>query len=436
MAEVLVIDGGGRGAAIEQAMWASDEVTRVLHVGAEDKQIQAGLENFAGQRSKPLVVIGPEAPLVAGLADDLREDGYPVLGASADAAQYEASKARATRMAQMFGVNVPETQIVDGEFLEMAEAAAYYINRHEPTDYVVKADGLCGGKGVVVPDSSDEATEAVNAMLLGQAPFGKAGKEAILLQNRHYGPEVSAMVLVGRGKDDFDIMPLSQDHKRLLNDDQGPNTGGMGAYAPVPETIVNGLQYEKIREMAYLSLAGMEAEGVTYQKAVLYIGMMMATNVEASKVGDPMLIEYNVRFGDPEIQTILPLLTRAGVDSYRLMRSAAEGSLEVPPTGLNKVGGAAVSICGAAPGYPLSPEKGAVIHGLDQHYAGVTIQEAGVKTVDGQKTVNGGRVFFVTGTDWDINEAADNAYAAIGENGVHFDGMQYRTDIGWQARTA
>lgn len=407
-------------------MEASKEVSRVVM----DADPAVGLQAFTGGE-KPLVVIGPEAPLVQGLADELREKGYPVFGVGKEAAQYEASKSKATKMAREAGVLHPDTFIAEGQ--GMKQAALEYIEAHDPQGYVIKADGLAGGKGVVLPDSLKEARDTVEGMSSG-ALFDGAGKYIINFQKRHRGPEVSAMVVVGAGKDDFVILPLSQDHKRLQDGDKGPNTGGMGAYAPVPRSIVTPTQYQKIHDKAYASLAGMEREGIRYQRAVLYMGLMMAEGLPEASKDDSILIEYNVRFGDPETQVILPLLTHAGVDVYRLLRSAAEGRLEKPKLDLEAIGYGALTVCLASAGYPASPQKGDPIHGLDKTYKDVVLQLAGTKQAGEQVLTAGGRVLYITGLGKTITEAATAAYAAIGEEGIHFAGMQYRRDIGWQAR--
>ncbi len=429
MAEVLIHGGiGGREVAIAQAMEASSEVTRVEFDGGD---LKMGLDKFRTSSEKPLVIVGPEAPLVAGVADTLRDDGYPVFGASKAAAQYEASKSRAVRMARKANIVHPKTYIAEG--VEMVENVMDFVSKHDPLGYVIKADGLAGGKGVVLPNTIEEAKATVTGMVDGSL-FGGAGKEKILLAQRKHGPEVSAMVVVGGGKDDFTILPLSQDHKRLQDKDKGPNTGGMGAYAPVPQNIVSPAQYQKIYEKAYASLAGMEAEGVRYRGAVLYMGLMMSDDLKGEQANDSDLIEYNVRFGDPETQAILPLLQQAGVDVYRLLRSAAEGNLEKPDVDFANIGYAALSVCLAAEGYPDQPMKGDPIYGLRKEYEGVTVQLAGVTRDAEMARTNGGRVLYVTGVGETIHQAAKRAYAAIGKGAIHFAGMQYRKDIGWQAR--
>lgn len=422
MAEVLIIGSGGREAALEQAMLASSEVERV--VVSEDADV--GLNQFSGQEH-PLVVIGPEAPLVEGLADDLRNEGYLVFGASKEAARYEASKSFAVRMMEFAGVLHPRTYITKDH-----TEAVNYIYGHPPKSYVMKADGLAGGKGVVLASTVSEALDTAEGMLSGSM-FGGAGKEMINFAERHSGPEVSAMVVVG-DNDEFTILPIAQDHKRLGEGDTGPNTGGMGAYAPVPESILSTEQYSQLNESVEKTLAGMRAFGTPFERGLLYAGFMLSEQED----GKPVVIEYNVRFGDPEAQVILPLVREAGVDVYHLLRSAAEGSLEKPTVDFSKLAVSALTVCLAAPGYPSAPQKGAEIYGLNDSHPHVDLQLAGVK--DG--VVDGGRVLYVTGTGTSIDQAAEHTYAAIdierlGEQSgkVGFKDMQFRRDIGHQARS-
>jgi phosphoribosylamine-glycine ligase len=242
------------------------------------------------------------------------------------------------------------------------------------------------------------------------------------------------MVLVG-DHDEHVILPLAQDHKRLGEGDTGPNTGGMGAYAPVPTLIINAEQRQQIANIAAASLDGMRAESTPYERAILYIGLMMAEELD----GSPVVIEYNCRFGDPETQVLTPLLTTAGVDVYRLLRSAAEGDLEVPAIDFADLSLAALTVCLASQGYPTNKQIGEPIWGLDGQYDNVTIQRAAVKN----NSTAGGRVLYVTGTGETIDEAADRAYGAIDvehkgpQSGkIGFANMQFRRDIGYQARKA
>ena len=427
MEGVLVVGSGGREAAIAEAMDGRHNSDRHVVVSSD---VQAGLDKFSGE-DKPFVIIGPKAPLVAGLADDLREDGYVVFGAGAEAAEYEASKAKTVRLAREAGVVHPDTYIAEGKHI--SDKAFVFVEDYDPTGYVIKADGLAGGKGVELPQDKLTARYIVEQMLNGE--YGGAGKEAILFADRKYGPEVSAMVVVGDGKDDFVVLPLAQDHKRLRDGDEGPNTGGMGAYAPVPESIVNHAQYEKINAKAYALLEQMEADGVDYTGAVMYMGHMMSEDLTEDEFD---LLEINVRFGDPESQVIFPLLKQMGVDSYRLLKSAAEGSLEKPDVDFSDVAYGALTVCLAASGYPKSAQTGELIEGAMDHYEGVSVQFAGANFDEEylHLRTSGGRVLYVTGVGESVDQAAERAYKAIGPHAIHFAGMQYRKDIGHQARNA
>lgn len=416
MSEVVIIGGGGREAALSEAMLRSNDVDRTIVASTMDEAKKYSLS----KGEKPFVVIGPEQPLVDGLADQLRDEGYPVFGVSRKAAQLESSKAFAVRIMERHDIPHPATVTVDTK-----GGIRYYLETHpDPESFVIKADGLAGGKGVVLPKTMDEARAVAHGMLSGEL-FDGAGT-TINFAERHKGPEVSAMVVVG-DNDEFKILPIAQDHKRLLDGDNGPNTGGMGAYAPVPSTILSAEQFSAIEDAVSRTLYGMRKNNTPFERGLLYGGFMLSEQ----NAGDPVVIEFNVRFGDPETQAILPLLTDSGEDVYRLLRSAAEGQLENPYIHYSDVGLSALTVCLAAKGYPSSAEKGAKISGLNRIYPDVTVQRAAVST-DGR--VNGGRVLYATATGETIDEAAKKAYAAIGEQAIHFDGVQFRTDIGWQAR--
>jgi phosphoribosylamine--glycine ligase len=256
--------------------------------------------------------------------------------------------------------------------------------------------------------------------------FDGAGKNSIVLQERLHGPEVSAFALSDGAN--FILLPFAQDHKRLKDNDQGPNTGGVGAYCPLPASIVSREQNEKIRNIVAATIGGMNAEGTPYQ-GVLYVGLMLAEE----RGGDPVVIEYNARFGDPEAEVILTALSASGCDIANMLSQTAHGNLKaivVPP-----LTQAALTVCLCAQGYPESPRKNDEIVGLNKTYPNTIVQYAGVAQNKETLVTSGGRVLYVTGTGKTIDEAAAAAYAAIGPDGIHFDGMQYRTDIGHQART-
>jgi phosphoribosylamine--glycine ligase len=221
----------------------------------------------------------------------------------------------------------------------------------------------------------------------------------------------------------FTVLPFSHDHKRLLDGDEGPNTGGMGAYAPLLPSMVSADQEQKIMDIAQRSIEGMQRRGTPYQ-GVSYIGIVLANEL----AGDPVVIEYNARFGDPETQVVLPVLSQAGVDVTELLRSAAEGHLKEPNIP-SQLGAAAVTICMAAQGYPESPVKGKTIFGVGKEYPGVIIHQAGTKKEDGLYKTAGGRVLYVTGVGPTYAEAKTRASYVVG-NKVTFLGAQYRHDIG------
>jgi phosphoribosylamine--glycine ligase len=431
---VLVVGGGGREYELARQLSLSDSVTRLyVAPGNAGTNRLAKTENvvlnptdtqavvdFAQKQAIGLVVIGPEAPLTAGLSDALRAQNIPVFGPSQQAAQLEASKAFAADFMARHAIPQPQQWTV------RSQAEALELVKDKPADsYVIKADGLASGKGVVLPETNEEAEATLAAMFSGQG-FGGAGREAVVIQERLHGPEVSAFA-VSDGTN-FVLFPFTQDHKRLLDNDKGPNTGGMGAYAPLPESIVTPAIAQKIHKIAEQSIQGMAADGMPYQ-GVLFMGLMLARE----RGGDPVVIEYNVRFGDPEAEVLLPLLGEPGLNTADMLISAAGGDVSsIAPTVTPAK--AALTICLAAAGYPEQPRQGDVVEGLDKAYAGVIIHHAGTMQQGDTVVASGGRVLYVTGIGENVDEAAANAYAAIGPQAIHFEGMQYRRDIGYQAR--
>jgi len=418
----LIIGNGGREHAFAKTL--GDYVTIYAAPGNAGTALMPNVTNvdvddpvaFAREHNIDVTIIGPEAPLVAGVADDFRAAGLTVVGPSKIAAQLESSKSFACDFMERHDIAYPKSRTIHtvDQFTD------------EATSIVIKADGLAGGKGVVLPQTQDEAVQTLTAMFDGA--YDGAGINGVLIQERLSGPEVSAFAL--SDGNDFVLLPFAQDHKRLKDGDQGPNTGGMGAYAPVPESIVSPAQYEKIRDIARKTIDGMKADGNPY-KGILYIGVMLAEQRGA----DPVVIEYNARFGDPETEVVLTILANAGVDVYELLKST-DSTLNASQLDGVTLNQSALTICFASAGYPESSHKGDVILGLDTDFPdGVFVHHAATK-LDGDAVVtNGGRVLYVTAVADDIDTAAANAYSVIGESGVHFDGMQYRTDIGKQART-
>jgi phosphoribosylamine--glycine ligase len=395
---VLVVGSGGREYEItRQLAWTAD-IQKVYAIpGNAGTELLATVENidllptdvpaitaFVRERKVSLVVIGP--------ADFMKRHGVPQ----------------------------PRYWVV-----RSFEEALEVIKDKSPDAYVIKADGLAAGKGVVLPETVSEAEETLRLMFSGEG-FDQAGTEGVVIQERLHGPEVSAFA-ISNGTDVF-LLPFAQDHKRLLDGDQGPNTGGMGAYTPLPSTLISEEQATQIRLIANQTIRGMASEDNPYQ-GVLYIGLMLAKE----RNNMPVVIEYNARFGDPEAEVLLPALSESDIDVAHLLMSVANGEMPDIKTSSSV---AALTVCLAAAGYPEAPRKGDVIVGLDKTYENVIIHHAGTKSVDDNTVVtNGGRVLYVTGFGANVDEAAAHAYAAIGEEGVHFEGMQYRTDIGHQART-
>lgn len=426
MAEVLVVGSGGREAAIGKSVGISNEVSRVVI----DADVDRGLAEFSGS-DKPFVIIGPESPLVDGLADDLRADGYVVFGVGKNAAMYEASKIKSSRLNAKYAIEQP------GFFIPSSVSDIYgYVDGHDPDDYVIKADGLAGGKGVFLPRKRADASRTSINMWGGKIA-DRGGKHKMLFADRYHGPEVSAMVMVGGGEDDLLILPFAQDHKRLLDGDKGPNTGGMGAYGPLPETIIDRNDKRLIENIAHRAVGSMNHEGSNYNRGVLYIGFMMAKET----FGRPAIIEYNVRFGDPEAQVIFPLLDSQGVDTYRLLRSAAEGQIEKPDVDLQNLSVSALTVCLAARGYPGPSAKGDPIWGLNNNLPeNISVFPAAVDNLESENpTTAGGRVAYISAVGSDIQSARDDVYDQIDKvqegptsGKVGFKGMQCRTDIAHQ----
>lgn len=432
---VLLIGSGGREHALAEEMSKSPDlqyiycapgntgtatIDKVENVSFGPSDLSE-IVRFAREHREGLtVMIGPEAPLVNGLADQLRSEGIFVFGPGATAAQLEGSKGFASQFMLDYGIPQPNSQTVH----TMDEAHRAIQNRM-PQEIVLKADGLAGGKGVVLPKTKEETETTLASMLSGES-FDNAGAGGVVIQERLSGPEVSVFV-ISDGKN-YSIIPFfAQDHKRRDDGDLGPNTGGMGAYTPIPPSMINEQQLIAIQDIAARSIDGMTDKGIPYE-GVLYMGIMLAKE----RADMPVVIEYNARFGDPEAQVILPSLTAAGVDVYHMIRDTAAGTV-FDLTTVRPVDGAALTVCLTAKGYPEAPEKGEVIYGLDKTYPNVTIHHGGTKQSERDIVSASGRVIYVTGQGASVSLAANAAYAAIGKDAIHFNGMHYRMDIGHQA---
>ena len=398
---VCVVGSGGREHALAHVLGRHHDVV----VTPGNPGIGGSVPTPPEEIEADLTVIGPEAPLVAGLADRLRSAGRLVFGPGADGARLEGSKAWMKDL--LVDAGVPTAG--HGTFDEEVAALAYLDTMGDL--FVIKTDGLAAGKGVLVTADRAEAVDAVRSYLSGAA-FGEAGR-TLVIEEGLTGPELSILAICD-GSSAVALAP-AQDFKRLGDGDAGPNTGGMGAYSPVPvatEAVVGSLMADAVEP----TLAALRGRGIDY-RGVLYCGLMFTPS-------GPRVLEYNVRFGDPETQVVLPRLTS---DLGELLAAAAAGRLGPEPTFDD---GAAVAVVCASEGYPSSPRTGDRISGLDaaSQVTGVSVFAAGVGAdPDGALVTAGGRVFTVTGRGPTVDEARHRAYEAVAE--ISWPGMCHRTDI-------
>ncbi|HET7060477.1 MAG TPA: phosphoribosylamine--glycine ligase [Candidatus Saccharimonadales bacterium] len=428
----MIVGSGGREHALAVACHAQDAELFFSHANAgmerlgTDLDLQQGrfIISAARQNDIELAVIGPEQPLLAGLADGFRAEGVPTVGASSAMARLEGSKSFATGFMQRYGVPHPDTLVTAS--LEEAEK---YVNSRKAREYVIKADGVAAGKGVKLPKNRPEAQQIVTGMMSGTM-FGEAG-QIINFQDCLHGEEVSMIALLDGKK--AHVLGLAQDYKRLLDGDKGPNTGGMGSYSPVSPGILDDRQTGLMYEALDNTLNGLNREGIN-SPGFLYIGFMLADEFD----GDPVVLEYNVRPGDPETQVIVPLLQDAGVDVPELLRMAAHGQLEGDKISTARRSGQfALSVCLAAEGYPDNPKTNDPVYSVNgssdlKVYHGATQY----RYDDGGRIFTvGGRVLYPTSLGDTPAEAAGRVYSAIGDE-ISFKGMQYRQDIGHQAIAA
>ncbi len=422
---ILIIGSGGREHALAWKLAQSplvdtvhsapgnpgmDRIGPCFDVAADDVE---GLEKLALQIEPDLTVIGPEAPLALGLADRMRARGFDVFGPSAEAAQLEASKGFAKDRMTKYGVPTGRY----GRFAEPGAAKAFLRTMTPP--YVLKADGLAAGKGVMLPETLEEADAAIDDLLGGR--FGGASAEIVIEEFLH-GEEASVFILTdGEGAV---CLPAAQDHKRAFDGDQGPNTGGMGAYAPAP--IVTPEVMERVRlEIAEPMIRGMDADGAPYQ-GVLYIGLMITPE-------GPKVVEFNCRFGDPECQVLMAGL--AG-DIAPALLVCATGGLKTTDVGalleLDRFQPSACVVL-ASEGYPGEYEKGTEIQGVDaaSRLDGVSIFHAGTNVDTSHRLVSaGGRVLSSVGVGETLEQAIDRAYQGVAA--IDWPGGFCRSDIGWR----
>ena len=420
--KVLVVGAGGRehalcwtisGSPLVDTLWCAPgnagiaQDAECVDIGAEDID---RLVEFSVDNGVELVVIGPEAPLVLGLADRLEEKGIRAFGPSAEAAVLEGSKGFMKDLCARYGIPTAAY----GRFTDVEAAKAFVDDRGAPI--VVKADGLAAGKGVIICETVENAHRAIEDMLTGGA-FGDAGAE-IVVEEFMEGVEASFFALV----DGENALPLAsaQDHKRVGDGDTGPNTGGMGAYSPAP-AVTDEIVQTVMDRIILPTVAGMKADGKPY-KGVLYAGLMLTAD-------GPKLVEYNVRFGDPECQV---LMTRLMSDLVPALVAACDGELK--DFDLRWFDEAALTVVMASNGYPGSYEKGSPIGELDKagKIAGCLIFHAGTgRGENGELIATGGRVLNVTANGQTIGEAQERAYKAVDR--IEWPGGFCRRDIGWQA---
>ncbi|MCR5537334.1 MAG: phosphoribosylamine--glycine ligase [Succinivibrio sp.] len=422
--KVLVIGNGGREHALAYRAAQSplvDEVfvapgnpgtayeSKLTNVPVKADDLE-GLCKFAKDQHVDLTIVGPEAPLVAGIVDLFKAHELKIFGPSRLAAQLEGSKSFTKDFLKRHQIPTADYQV----FTEL-EPCLNYLKQHG-APVVIKADGLAAGKGVVVAMTLEEATSAAEQML-SEHKFGTASTK-VVVEDFMDGEEASFIVM----SDSVCVLPMatSQDHKRLLDGDKGPNTGGMGAYSPAP--VVTDEVYAKVMErIIYPTVKGMLEDGIPYC-GFLYAGLMI------DKQGDPRVVEFNCRFGDPETQ---PIMMRMQSDLVDLcLKATTPGGLQGEKVEYDRR--PCVGVVLASEGYPEQVKTGRVISGLhSESDAAEKIFEAGTKEVDGQVVTSGGRVLCVTALGDNLKEACDKAYRLCSK--VHFDGMQYRRDIAWRA---
>ena len=418
--KILVVGSGGREHALAWKLAQSNRIQTVLvapgnggtALDARMKNIAitdpTALADFAQQEQITLTVVGPEAPLAAGIVDIFRERGMKIFGPTRKAAQLESSKDFAKTFMERHGIPTARYQT----FSE-ADAAHRYIDE-QGAPIVIKADGLAAGKGVVVAMTLEEAHGAID-MMLSDNRFGDAGAR-VVVEEFLEGEEASFIVMV----DGKNILPLatSQDHKRLLDQDLGPNTGGMGAYSPAP-IVTPELHARVIREIIQPTVQGMAKDGIPFT-GFLYAGLMIDAE------GNPKTLEFNCRMGDPETQ---PIMVRLKTDLVSVMEHAVAGTLDEIELDWDRR--TALGVVMAASGYPDAPRKNDVITGIPEETEHSMTFHAGTTLDNKILTTQSGRVLCVVGLGDSVRVAQKHAYEAL--DNIQFDGMQFRRDIGWRA---
>ncbi|WP_395402182.1 phosphoribosylamine--glycine ligase [Pseudoduganella sp. UC29_106] len=417
--KILVVGSGGREHALAWKLAQSERVQMVYVAPgnggtARDARLQNvpitdlnALADFVEQNHIGLTVVGPEVPLAAGIVNLFRARGLKIFGPTKEAAQLESSKDFAKAFMKRHGIPTADYET----FADAAAAHAYVDAKGAPI--VIKADGLAAGKGVVVAMTLEEAHAAVDHMLSDNA-FGDAGAR-IVIEEFLAGEEASFIVMC----DGKNVLPLatSQDHKRLQDNDQGPNTGGMGAYSPAP-IVTPAMHARVMREIIMPTIHGMAKDGIQFT-GFLYAGLMI------DAAGTPKTLEFNCRMGDPETQ---PIMSRLKTDLLGVMEHAVSGTLDQVELEWDRR--TAVGVVMAAAGYPDNPVKGASIHGIPAETPESVTFHAGTADADGKLVASGGRVLCVVGLGDNVKMAQKQAYDAVDK--IAFEGMQFRRDIGWR----
>ncbi len=418
--DILIVGSGGREYSIGLALLKDESVDKIYFAPGNGATSEFAtnvnikdfekLADFVVENSIDLTIVGPEAPLVDGVVDVFKNRDLLIFGSSKEASRLEGSKVYMKNFLKKY--NIPTASYIESSDLKSIEE---FIDTLD-IPIVVKADGLCAGKGVIIAEDKDEAKKAAKDMLSGES-FGDAGKR-VIVEEFLDGYELSVFAICD-GKD-YKVLPAAQDHKRLLDNDEGPNTGGMGAYAPTP--LINDKLYQKIEDRVIKpTLAGMQQEGAPFS-GVLFIGLMIVNN-------EPIVLEYNVRFGDPECEVLMPLLK---TPASELFYKSAKGELD--SLNIEFYDKFAVGVVMASENYPYGSSKPSeiiidksLLEGLEDTH----IVYAGVSKDDGRLFATGGRVLLCVGLGYSIKEARDRAYMLCGQ--VHFAGKKFRTDIAYQA---
>ncbi|MBD3346088.1 MAG: phosphoribosylamine--glycine ligase [Chitinivibrionales bacterium] len=421
MKNVLIVGNGGREHALLKALLRTDRPMSIHAYPGNPGMVKNGcqivdspidgwldLAEWAEQNNIDLTIVGPELPLVEGIVDMFRERGLTIFGPSTAAARIEGSKEFSKNLMKKYSIPTASFDIFTNH-----ASASEYLNEHG-APIVVKASGLAAGKGAIVCDSIDDADRALTQMF-DERKFGDAGN-SVVLEEKMVGEEASIFILTD-GKS-YKLLPASQDHKPVGDNDTGPNTGGMGAYAPAP-IIDEAVMHRVEKDIIQPTLDAMRKEGCPYQ-GLLYVGIMLTSE-------GPKVVEYNCRFGDPETQCVLPLVK---CDWYEAFSACATGRLNEVEWKVRPQACAAVVL--ASEGYPGKYEKGKVIMGIDEAERGksnIDVYHAGTALNDGGELVtSGGRVLAVSAREGTLGKAIESAYRGV--DCIHFDGKMFRKDIG------